>query len=203
MAIRARVVRLERQLPPLVPRSPEDARSQRRWRKVARRFQDHLEQALLLMNEEEQQQVQDALDARWEGKSGALNRWLDDLSEGRCRLPVLSPQTMKELMLSWFHPEVGQPMVCNVCGLEYPRLKRPRHAAAPSQQPGVSMPLEMPRLFDECPSCGASRYDTGWPYQSPDIQLPWKQLDGWAGPIRPTASRGGSQNQDVDAGVAQ
>jgi hypothetical protein len=92
-------------------------------------------------------------------------------------MPELTPETMKELLFAWLDPEVGQPMVCKQCGLEYPRLRRPESQAMPAP----SFPYEIPRLFDACPACGASRYDTTWPDRVPHNDLARKALDGWLG----------------------
>jgi hypothetical protein len=176
MRLRTRIDRLAQHFPALEPWSPE-GRADRRWQKVVTRFLNQLERALALMNESEQRKIQDALESRSAGRHGALHRWLDDLAAGRCRMPVMSPETMKAVILSWFHLEVGQPMVCNQCGLEYPRLKR-RPAW---MQPDGKASCPIPRVFDACPNCGASRYDTSWPSRTPHLDLPWKKLDAWIG----------------------
>jgi hypothetical protein len=140
------------------------------------------------MSESERQQFNEALDAYQNGTRGPLDRWLDDLHAGRCRLPKLSPAMMKELVLAWLHPLVGQPMVCNQCGLEYPRLRRPGSPGTAGVvdplPPACTSSYQFPRLFDSCPTCGASRYDTSWPTCTSGKDLPWKALDGWTGASR-------------------
>jgi hypothetical protein len=186
MTLRTRVGRLERRLPP--PPEPAPRRRQdRRWRRVAGRFDDLLKAAWPLLDEAEQGRVADALWADCERERGPLDRWLEDLRAGRSRLPELDPPVMRDVLLAWLHPDVGQPMVCNGCGLEYPRLRRPG-PGSPAAPVSVA-PYQVLRLFDACPVCGASRYDTSWPGRTPGKDLPWKALDGWVGEQGPGEDR--------------
>ena len=183
MKLRARVDRLDRQLPAAPPPTRKDRRQQRRWHAVAERFSDLLNKAEPLLSELEREQVRGALGADGDSR-GPFDRWLEDLKEGRSRIPHLQASTMKELLLAWLHPAAGQPMVCNQCGLEYPRLAGPRGIAVrhlPALPPQSTAPYQVARLFDACPACGASRYDTTWPDRVPHSDLPWKKLDGWLG----------------------
>jgi hypothetical protein len=183
MKLRGRLDRVERQLPAPPEPTPRDRRLDRRWQAVAGRLIDLLQHAAELMNESEFRQAEDALTAYVNGTRGPLDRWLDDLRAGRSRLPELTPPAMKDLLSGWLHPQAGQPMVCNGCGLEYPRLRRPGapNAARPANLlPAAStVPYQVARLFDACPGCGASRYDTTWPGRTASVDLPWKALDGW------------------------
>jgi hypothetical protein len=179
MTLRTRVGRLERRLPPPPEPTPRQRRRDRRWLRVAGRFDELLRAAWPLLDEAGQKRVATALWADREREHGPQDRWLEDLRAGRSRLPELAPPVMREMLLAWLHPEVGQPMVCNGCGLEYPRLRRPGPGAPVA--PVSVAPYQVPRLFDACPSCGASRYDTSWPGRTPGKDLPWKALDGWAG----------------------
>jgi hypothetical protein len=167
MKLKSRLERLEQRLP---PPPLEDREDQQRWRPISRRFGKLLESAWSLMSADERQHFEQAVEAVPDVTRGPLGRWLLDLRDGRCRLPELSPPAMKDLLLGWLHPEAGQPMVCNGCGLEYPRRKRPPHAGIP-----------VAGFFDACPGCGASRYDTSWPDRTPSLDLPWKALDGRTG----------------------
>jgi hypothetical protein len=190
MKLRARVDRLDRQLPARPPPTRKERRQQRRWHAVATRFCDLLNRAEPLLSETEREQVRAALQADGDSR-GPLDRWLQDLREGRSRLPEMQARAMKALLLAWLHPAVGQPMVCNQCGLEYPRLAGPRGIAVrhlPGLPPQSTAPYQVARLFDACPSCGASRYDTTWPDRVPHHELGWKALDGWVGQERPTES---------------
>jgi hypothetical protein len=184
MKLRARVDRLDRQVPAPPPPTHKDRRRQRRWHAVAKRFSDLLNKAEPLLGETERERVLRALEANGDTTRGPLGRWLEDLNEGRSRLPELPASTMKELLLAWLHPAVGQPMVCNQCGLEYPRLAGPRGIAIrhlPALPPQSTAPYQVARLFDACPFCGGSRYDTTWPDRVPYMDLAWKALDDWVG----------------------
>jgi hypothetical protein len=185
MTLRSRVDRVERQLraPPAL--APRDRQLVRRRRAVARRLSDLVRGATALMGESEGRRVNDALESYLSGTRAPLDRWLDDLHAGHCRLPALTPAVMKELLLAWLHRLVGQPMVCDQCGLEYPRLRRPGLPAAPRLvdplPPASAFGYQVARLFDACPACGASRYDTTWPHCTAGKELPWQSLDGWTG----------------------
>ncbi len=177
MRLRARVDRLEQRLPPppLPPRDPRERRRERRWHAVVDRFGALLGAAEPLLGESDRQQVAEALRAYRERGRGPLDRWLHDLEAGRCRLPVMAPEAMRDLLRAWLDPDVGQPMVCNRCGLEYPRRRRP-----PCGQPSI-LATTRPPLFAACPACGASRYDTAWPARTLLLDLPLQALDGWVG----------------------
>jgi hypothetical protein len=184
--VRARLARLERLSPPPPPRTLEERQEQRRWKKIADRLMRLLAQAVPLLNEAEQQQIVNALTEWLDERSGPFARWLRNLQEGWCRLPELNPLTTKVLLLSWFHPEIDCGTVCNLCGLEYPKLKYPplgNWRVLPGKVPNQGPPpwYDLPRIFDVCPACGASTYDVTWPYQTEGEDLAWKKLDGWMG----------------------
>jgi hypothetical protein len=147
-----------------------------------------LEQTFPLLNEAEQDQVVDALSAYNDGRSSPLGRWLRDLRQGLSRLPELPSETMKRVVLSWFQPDVDGAPVCNRCGLEYPDLKSPPTSTwklLPGKVPFQGPPpwYDLPRLFDACPCCGASAYDTTWSHLTEGKDLAWKKLDGWLGAV--------------------
>jgi hypothetical protein len=186
MHVRSKLERLERQLPPPPPPSPEDRRRQRRWARITRRFFDLVEQAAPLMNEVEQQQIGDALEACFEKLDGPLRPWVRNLQFGRCRLPELTPEVMKAVLFSWFHPDIENEMTCNHCGLAYPHLNPGPQSTwrrLPGKIPFESPPpwYDLPRVFDACPCCGASTYDMTWSHLTQEMDLPWKKLDGWMG----------------------
>ena len=77
-------------------------------------------------------------------------------------------------------------MVCNQCGLEYPRLKAPPMETwklLPGKTPFKDPPpwYDLPCIFKSCPNCNASPYDATYPHQTRDNTLPWMKLDGWVG----------------------
>jgi hypothetical protein len=91
--------------------------------------------AAALMCESDGRRVNEALELYQNGTRGPLNRWLDDLRAGRCRLPALSPFAMKDLLLAWLHPQVGQPMCATSAAWSFPgsggrvRLSRPERSS--------------------------------------------------------------------------
>jgi hypothetical protein len=185
MPVRTRLERLERQLPPPSPPTREDRQEQRRWGRLVHRLFSLLSQVEPLLNEAEQPLVNEALEAYVTDQSGALSHWLRDLREGRCRLPELSPETMKQVLLSFFHPACGDPMVCNQCGLECARYDdhlMGRHFDPPDPEHWAQMARDYGwrRSFEQCPGCGAFR-DYTWPHLTVGMDLPWKALDGWMG----------------------
>jgi hypothetical protein len=125
MNLDRRLARLERALPaPPVPR-PRDERRHRRWLQVARRCDSLLDAAWPLLAEEEQDRVTVALTLMTEDRAGPYAEWMRHLAKGWCRLPELSADAMKSLLLAWLSPDVEGSMVCRVCGLELPRHKYP------------------------------------------------------------------------------
>jgi hypothetical protein len=95
-----------------------------------RRLGRLLDRAWPLLTEAEQGQVSEALERLSEVEGGPYAIWLRDLRNGRCRLPDLPAAVMKELLLAWLSPEAEGGMVCQGCGLEYPRHEAPPLSAA-------------------------------------------------------------------------
>src|SRR5262245_24302160 len=121
MTLRRRLARLEQLLPALPPPTPEARQREQRLRKVLRRWEKLLLEALPLLSAPEQEQVSRAIEQLGSEDSGPYGRWLSDLCVGRSRLPVLPAETMKALLLAWLSPEVNTyAIVCGQCGLEYP-----------------------------------------------------------------------------------
>jgi rubredoxin len=185
MKMKRRVERLERAMP---PPPPDETLQQKRWQKVLARFLRLLKQAATLLSPDEEQRVAQALvdTGDSDGRRSPYAGWLWGLQHGRCRLPNLQPTVMKELLLAWLLPEADGGMVCNRCGLEYPRHKTPPLSAwrlLPGKKWGEGPPpwYDLPELFQACPNCGASRYDMDWPHLVEGHDHAWKELDGYVG----------------------
>jgi hypothetical protein len=189
MRVRCKLERLERQLPPPPAPSPEDRRRQRRWARIAGRFIGLVRQAVPLMNDAEQQQMGDAVEACFQEFDGPLRDWVRDLQEGRCRLPDLSGEAMHRLVQNLLHPERGDLMVCNLCGLECARY-RDRLMGGGSDSRDRERLVEMarqfgwPQWFDACLGCGGPAQEINWPHLTDGTDHPWKALDGWVGAVR-------------------
>jgi hypothetical protein len=186
MAVRTRLAHLERLLPPPATPTLEDRQRQRRWGRIAKRFTGLIQQVEPLLNEVEQRLVGEALEAYLSHQDGALNHWLWDLREGRCRLPELNVAVMKQVLLSWFNPGGGDPKVCNQCGLECARNNHyllSRHYVSPDKVRWAELArqYEWPRSFENCPGCGGLPDDINWPHLTEEVDHPWKALDGWMG----------------------
>src|SRR5262249_25836640 len=113
---------------------------------------------------------------------GSLRGWLDDILEGRSRLPPdLSAESMCKLalvrVLERDHLE-GYEQVCTACGLQhpYPRFARQGEPAAPRD------------FFPHgCPHCGTARLVEGvcmvtWAHLVLEQHYPWMDLPGYVGP---------------------
>jgi hypothetical protein len=185
MTLRTRVVRLESVLPsPPLP-TPEQRQRLRRWGRIVTRLTRQLHQAEPLLNEVEQKLVSDALEAYLADQSGALNQWMRHLREGDCRLPELSAEAMKQVVMSFFHSAGGDLMVCNQCGLECARFDdhiMGRHFDPPDPELWAQMARDYGwwRSFEKCPGCGTVR-DYTYSHLTKDTDLPWKALDCWMG----------------------
>jgi hypothetical protein len=187
MAVRTRLARLERILPPPRPPTPEELQRERRWKKIKNRMCLLLREADKLLTEAEKEQLTAIDKACQDDSSFPLDDWMRDLQLGRSRMPDLTPSVIKTLMFSWFHPDVDTfSSVCNQCGLQYPRLKTPPTRAwkmLPGNAPDVDLPplFDFPEIFKACPHCGASTRDVTYSHLTEGVDLPWKKLDGWMG----------------------
>jgi hypothetical protein len=181
-----RLAALEDLCPPAPPPSPEIRLRQRRWEEVVDRWDLLLHSALPLLTDAEQEQVGGAVAQLGQDRTGPYRDWLQHLAEGWCRLPELSPATMKDLLLAWLSLEADGSMVCRGCGLEYPRHKYPplsQWKLLPGKWPQVGPPpwYDLPEFFPACPGCGSSRFEIDWPTSTPQHQRSWKDLDGFVG----------------------
>jgi hypothetical protein len=145
-----------------------------------------IEQAAPLLTDEQQEQILGGMEQIGRDTTGPYNRWLNDLLEGRCRLPKLSPEACKALLLAWLSPEVDGAMVCNQCGLEYPRHRAPSMSewkVLPGKIPLQGPPpwYDLPEFFQTCPNCGDSRFNMDWPHLIRDKYYLWMELDGFMG----------------------
>jgi len=165
-----------------------EAAREARWQKVADRWISLAAKASDLMSPEEDQRVSEAI---LRSDDGPYRGWISDLASGRCRLPQLSAETMKQLMLAWLSPLVDAYMnaaICASCGLEYPKCKLPPVSdwkLLPGKQPGVGEPpwYDLPEFFTSCPHCGSILQGQGmdWPHLIDMKSYPWMQLDGYVG----------------------
>lgn len=163
------------------------AERQARWEAVLDRWCDLAELALAQMGAAEQERVEQAIEQA-NHFSGPYDQWLSDLADGRCRLPELSTEAMRSLLLAWLHPQAEGGIVCTSCGLEYPRHKSPplsEWKLRPGKQPGEGPPpwYDLPELFQACPDCGGSPHGSGmdWPHLIDAKHYPWMDLDGYVG----------------------
>jgi hypothetical protein len=181
--IQHRIARLERLAPPLPP--AEDLR-RKRFGKVLNRWMRLCRAAGPLLTPEEDQCVGQALERLANELEGPFAVWMCDLRDGRCRLPELTPAAMRSLLVAWLSPEVDGGMVCNGCGLEYPRHKAPpmgQWKLLPGKKPQEGPPpwYDLPEFFPLCPHCSASRFDVDWPHLVDQHTHAWRELDGYVG----------------------
>lgn len=157
-----------------------------RWNELA-------DEAASLMTDEERGRVDEAIEqannGSWIEHSGPYRRWLRDLADGCSRLPGISAETMKRLLLAWIHPLSDwrhSCCVCAACGLEYPYTKQPSLMEMMSPPAGQGKPRN-PELFAACPHCGSPARGDGmmWSHRINERKYEWMRLDGYAGqPIR-------------------
>ena len=198
--------RLDR-LDALLPKPPEPPPEvDEHWRRVKKVWNLNLRMlngAWLLFSEEEHQAIVKAWEAWLERRTGPLASWLSSLEQGTSRMPKLAPEAMAAVCRAWLSPEVGcYAHVCCQCGLATPDHKTPptsQWKLLPGRTQGVGTPpwYDLPRFFDACPHCGANHLGVDRPTAVAGTDLPWKKLDGYAGPKpewrpwhkQPTASR--------------
>ena len=190
MSVRTRVARMERHFPPPAPPSPEELQRESCWKKIERRLIALVRESDKLLTEAESARISAVEKDYKDDRNIPLGSWLRDLQLGRSRLPKLTAPVMKAVLLSWYHPALDSfSLVCNQCGLQYPRLKAlPPHTwnGLPGKVPNVD-PLprhDLPELFKTCPHCGASTHDATCSHLTEGMDLPWKALDGWIGTRR-------------------
>src|SRR5260370_11611186 len=115
MKINRRVERLENAL----PCPPADDLRQQRWDAVVDRFAQLYLDAEPLLAGDEKERVLEALGQLVADRTGPFANWLWHLQEGWCRLPALSPQAMKDVLVAWVSPQEYGGRACTRCGLEY------------------------------------------------------------------------------------
>jgi hypothetical protein len=186
---RRRLERLEEKFPPLPPPPPGQAERERRRREVLSRWVRLTRSALeLLVCAEEGDRVARALAELADDWRGPYAHWLGDLADGRCRLPELTPEAMKALLLAWLSDEVDFACVCTGCGLEYPHHRPPplgEWQCLPGKRPLVGPPpwYDLPAFFRACPHCGASDRDVEWAHLVKSGGRAWQALDGYVGVV--------------------
>jgi hypothetical protein len=186
MSLRRRLARLERLLPLPPPPSPEELLREERWKQIAARWMNFFEQAAPLLTDPQYAQANQGLQQLKEACDGPFGPWLRDLSRGWCRLPKLTPEAMKDLLLAWLSPEATRGQICRQCGLEYPLPRLPPSSEwklLPGKRPMEGHPpwYDLPEFFQECPGCGASRFNMDWPHLVEDKHYPWMEWDGYIG----------------------
>lgn len=188
MTMKARLRRVQGKAPSPPPK--EDKEMSRKWKALVKRWADLADDALELMSDEEKDRADPALGMLLEEgvDRGPYWRWLYDLACGWCRMPAVTPEVMKALLLAWLSPEVDGAVVCNGCGLEYPQHRRPPFndwKLLPGKTPGVGEPpwYDLQEFFHACPHCGASCRDIDWPHLVEEHDHAWKDLDGYVPPL--------------------
>jgi hypothetical protein len=157
---------------------------------VLSRWEGLFEKALPLLDADDQQRASQAVERLAAEYSGPYANWLRDLADGCCRLPELSAEAMRSLLLAWLSPEADSlAVVCTACGLECPHHKTPpisEWELLPGRQPFDGQPppwYDLPHFFLACPHCGGSLFGSGmtWAHLVEKENYPWMQLDGYVG----------------------
>ena len=168
MRIRNRIEQLEKTLPPPPPSADIDDRLVKRCGAIFKRLFRLVKTASELMTEDEIIQVAEAWQQCLYHRTGPLQKWFGDLLNGKCRLPEITPQAMKDLLLAWLSPECDSfACLCLQCGMEYPHAR-------------LSLAYKGPPFFTSCPGCGASCNDMEWVHLASGHR-PWMELDGYIG----------------------
>ena len=186
MRLTRRLEVLERLHPPPPPSRLEDDARLRRKQQVVKRWMRLVKAAVPLVPDKQVDGVRAAFGDLRERVGGPYGTWLRDLFAGNCRLPDLAPVATKDLLLAWLSPEVEGGMVCQECGLEYPRHKSPplsQWKLIPGRLPFEGTPpwYDLPEFFRTCPHCGTRSFEADWPHLVPKYDRPWQRLDGYVG----------------------
>ena len=185
-----RLAKLEALVPPLP--SPE---VQLRYEQCDRLFAlwDRLVAAAWpLMTPEEQGRVHQGIKQLHEGALEPYGAWFTSLVEGWSRLPELTPQVMKDLLVIWVYHTVAGAFVCLDCGLEYPFRQWPR-LSGPGvwlEPPGGHAATPLPEFFTTCPHCGSTNKEIAGSDRVEQHDFPFKHLDGYVAPLPPALPRG-------------
>lgn len=158
----------------------QEAERQARWGQVIDRWLDLAASAVELMNDAEGERVAEAME-RCGNAASPYNPWLRDLAEGRCRLPELSAETMRNLLLAWLHPNADFSLacVCTACGIEYPHTRQPNLSSMMLPPAGQGLPMN-PDLFAACPHCGGPAHGDGmmWAHRIHERDYSWMAQNG-------------------------
>lgn len=185
---RKRVEKLLAAVEPLAKKKEDAKRAKEEQRKRVRaiyeRFNELLGAASELMTDEERRHVDEAIEQA-NDLAGPLDDWLDDLADGNSRLPALSAEVMKRLVLTWLSPDrdtASYHPVCTRCGLEYPLRKQPSIMEMMSPPVGQSK-MRNPEFFEVCPNCGSPSRSGGmmWSHRIHEREYDWMRLDGYSG----------------------
>jgi hypothetical protein len=187
-SLKRRLERVERAVGPLLSLAAPDPRRNRRIAQVIRRFADLTAEALPLMSREDAERVKSAIQAFAETQDGPYRRWFAHLFEGACRLPNLTPEAMKAVLLVWFSPECDNlEWVCLTCGLAWPKHRHPpigEWKPLPGRVPLVGEPpwYELREFFPTCPHCGTPHSNGMWAHRVREQHYPWMDKDGYVWP---------------------
>jgi hypothetical protein len=187
-SFKQRLDRLDALIPKPPEPPPEVGEHWRRVKKVWNVMLRALNDAWLLLSDEEQQAIVTAWESWLDNRTGKFADWLRSLQQGMSRMPKLAPEAMAAVCRAWLSPEVGYYVhVCRQCGLATPDHKAPpttEWKLLPGRVQGVGPPpwYDLLRFFDACPHCGASHLDFEYASNVAEKDLAWKKLDGYAGP---------------------
>jgi hypothetical protein len=188
MTLRRRLARLEALHP---PPSPEERLRMERTAIIYDRWDQLLRDAWPLLDDSQKARVNAAVKqlhedytlpyySRWSPYYG----WFFGLLIGWSRLPMLAPETMRDLLLTWVDENVARGFPCRGCGLAYPfRYYSPpdpeaeRFFVYPNGQP----PPRLPEFFLACPHCGLPNTEILENDELEPQDYPWKHLDGYVG----------------------
>ena len=116
MKLTRQVKRLEQTLP---PPPVVDWQRQKRWHKVYKRWVGLCIDAQPLLGDDQDRVLTAILPAATE-YTGPLATWFIHLHSGLCRLPELSPEAMKNVLLAWLSPEEHGGRVCTAADWSSP-----------------------------------------------------------------------------------
>ncbi len=187
MRLDKRLAIAEEEAGKLVERTILDEEVDKRWQFILERFSRLVSAASDLMGPEEQERLDAALNALAD-RVGPLDKWIWKLGIGRCRLPEMHAEAMRDLLRARLSGECDSAdWVCDGCGLARPTRKTPPLSARqplPGAEPN-ERPLKYelpPDFFDGCPACSCAEWT--WITRVDEQHHGWLELDGCMRPWR-------------------